>query len=95
MMFIKKRKNVFSDDPKTAVFTCCHVLECGCPILYVKHDADGDWQFLCGGEHKIEDARVVALEEMIGIDSDLSTLPALNPGESAVRDSKDGVWIVL
>ena len=25
------------------------------PILYVSHDEDGYWQFLCGGSHK-EDA---------------------------------------
>lgn len=39
----------FADAPNTAVFTFCHVLEGKKPILYVAHDRDGDWQFLCGG----------------------------------------------
>lgn len=42
----------FSDAPNTACFTCCHVLEENKPILYVSHDEDGYWQFLCGGNHK-------------------------------------------
>ena len=58
----------FSDAPNTACFTCCHVLEENKPILYVSHDEDGYWQFLCGGNHKEEDVRVVSLASIIKID---------------------------
>lgn len=51
----------FADAPNTACFNCRHVLEEHKPILYVSHDEDGYWQFLCGGSHKEEDARVVSL----------------------------------
>ena len=57
---MKNKKFPFSDAPNTACFTCCHVLEENKPILYVSHDEDGYWQFLCGGNHKEEDARVVS-----------------------------------
>ena len=58
----------FSDVPNTACFTCCHVLEENKPILYVSHDEDGYWQFLCGGNHKEEDVRVVSLASILRID---------------------------
>ncbi len=48
----------FADAPNTVCFTCRHVLEENKPILYVSHDKDGYWQFLCGGSHKEEDERV-------------------------------------
>lgn len=63
---MKNKKFPFSDAPNTACFTCCHVLEENKPILYVSHDEDGYWQFLCGGNHKEEDARVVSLIKCIG-----------------------------
>ncbi len=65
----------FSDAPNTACFTCCHVLEENKPILYVSHDEDGYWQFLCGGNHKEEDVRVVSLASILRIDETRTRFP--------------------
>ena len=51
----------FPDPPDTACFTCRHILNEHKPILYISHDEDGSWQFLCGGIHREEDARIVSL----------------------------------
>lgn len=41
---------IFRASPSTRVLTCVRVRD-GASILHVSHDEDGDWQFLCGGEH--------------------------------------------
>jgi hypothetical protein len=40
----------FRQERHLGVFTCKRVAE-GAPILHVSHEEDGDWQFLCGGQH--------------------------------------------
>ena len=72
------RKFPFEDSPDTACITCYHVLEGYKPILYVSHDEDGYWQFLCGENHKEEDARVVSLDY----------------GQYATSESVEGNWTV-
>lgn len=66
--FTKKKQTLsfpFDDQQNTACFVCCHVLE-GQPILYVSHDKDdGMWQFLCGSNHDMEDARIVFYLKLI------------------------------
>lgn len=37
-------------------------------VLYVSHDNDGYWQFLCGWMHKEEDARVVSLASILDLE---------------------------
>ncbi|MFN7132177.1 MAG: hypothetical protein ACK4N5_08845, partial [Myxococcales bacterium] len=39
----------FTEDRHRPVFLCAHVAS-GAPVLYVSHDEDGDWQFLCGAD---------------------------------------------
>ena len=59
----------FTDAPDTAVITCCHVTDDGAPVLYVSHDEDdGMWQFLCGGEHSEDEARIVSLRYIYELD---------------------------
>lgn len=91
---MKKRKFPFSDAPDTACFTCCHILTDHKPILYVSHDEDGYWQFLCGGDHKTEDARVVSLASILSIDGAMGDLAKLGHGEYAEAESDTGGWIV-
>src|SRR5947209_249261 len=38
----------FQEGSNRAVFTTKSVIHDGLPILFVSHDSDGDWQFLCG-----------------------------------------------
>ena len=91
--FFKKYK--FKESKHQAVFTCVHITEEGKPILHVKHDDDGDWQFLCGGSHLAEDARIIALQEMINIDPSVNKVSNLRCGQTAVRESEESEWKLL
>lgn len=59
--------------------------------MRVVHDFDGDWQFLTG-DQILEDARVVALEELILKDETLNEVFNLEYGESADREIIGGLW---
>ena len=88
--FFKKYK--FKESKHQAVFTCVHIIEEGKPILHVKHDDDGDWQFLCGGSHLTEDARIIALQEIVNIDPSVNKVSNLRCGQTAVRESEESEW---
>ncbi len=83
----------FSDSPDTTCFTCCHVLDEHKPILYVSHDEDGYWQFLCGGVHKEDDARIVSLAHILNIDDSITDLTDLDYGEYAEAEDSESDWI--
>lgn len=91
---IKKQDFPFNDAPNTPCFTCCHILDDHKPILYVSHDEDGSWQFLCGQTHTEEEARIVSLKEITAIDKTVGNLAILNCGESVEKDSNAGKWIL-
>ena len=85
----------FSEPENTAVITCCHIIESGADILYVSHDTeDGMWQFLCGGAHMQEQARVVSLNEIFTLDNTVSELTNMPLGYIAERKSKHSKWKV-
>lgn len=84
----------FKDDPNTAAFTCRHVLEEKQPILYVSHDPDGYWQFLCGRTHQESDARIVSLESVLKTDSSLKAIATLDYHQTAERESENDEWEV-
>jgi hypothetical protein len=75
----------------TAVFTTRPVLE-GHPILYVFHDIDGDWQFMCGTTTAEEDARLVCLGCMVSREPELAQLADLPLGWNAYRYEPGGPW---
>ena len=75
----------------TAVFCCRHVFA-DAPILYVTHNHDGDWQFLCGATHEGEKPRVVCLGCMVERDSSLWTLADMPAGWGADRENQSDVW---
>jgi hypothetical protein len=77
---MKNKVFPFEDAPNTACFTCSHVLEEGKPILYVSHDEDGYWQFLCGRHHKEDEARIVSLASILNIDENMRDLGDLDYG---------------
>ena len=89
---MKHRDFPFADAPNTACFTCCHVLEENKPILYVSHDEDGYWQFLCGGAHQEEDARIVSLATILEIDPTMGDLAELDYGEYVEAESETSDW---
>ncbi|MBE6982110.1 MAG: hypothetical protein E7437_07320 [Ruminococcaceae bacterium] len=83
----------FSEPENTAVITCCHIIDNGADILYVSHDAeDGMWQFLCGGTHTQEQARVVSLREIFTLDNTVSELANMPCGYIAERTNKSSKW---
>ena len=92
MMWPFGRRFPFREAPNTAVIACCHVLD-GAPILRVTHDGeDGMWQFLCGGEHEADEARVIALQEAYTLDDSIGQLAKMPCGCAAVRIGKAARW---
>ncbi len=88
------KKFPFEDSPNTACFTCCHVLNENKPILYVSHDEDGYWQFLCGGQHTESDARIVSLADILEIDTSIADLAQLDYGKYAEAVDAMSDWVV-
>ena len=82
----------FREAKNLGIFTTRQWLELKNPILEVVHDHDGDWQFLTGNETE-EDARIVALEQMILRDNTLNDVFDLDYGEQAKRKSVGEEWI--
>ncbi len=96
MNFRRFNKNFpFGDMPNTMCFTCCHVLDNNKPILYVSHDEDGCWQFLCGQMHSQEDARIISLSEIISFDKNILKLGDLQCGEYACFEENKRKWRVF
>ena len=86
----------FNDLPNTAAITCSHIIENNADILYVSHDADdGMWQFLCGGTHTMEQARVVSLNEIFMLDNSISEIANLPCGYIAQRTNKNEKWEIV
>lgn len=83
----------FREPKNTAVFTTKQVVEDDLSVLYVSHDSDGDWQFLCGTTNDPDDARVVGLGEIVAAFPSLQDLADLPMGWSAERDSDTDDWI--
>ena len=87
----------FTDPPNTAVFICRHVSQ-GAPVLFVSHDKDGDWQFLCGVEHggpQVERPLLVCLSEALELDRSLHELGSLCTNHHAQRASAAEAWAIV
>ena len=85
-----------SMNSKGHAISCTHVVDEGKPILFVTHDGDGDWQFLCGGEHEdSESGRVVCIGCMTERHPELQELAALGCGEYAERSGPDAEWSIV
>jgi hypothetical protein len=82
----------FQDPDNTAAFCCEHVFSQERPILYVTHDHDGDWQFLCGQSHSDGKPRVVCLGCMVERDPTIWTLADMPAGWGADRDRPGANW---
>ena len=76
------------------VFLCAKVV-LRAPILHVSHDLNGDWQFLCGGEHGDGGEgmpRLAHLEQVLAQDPSIWALADLAQGFVADRDAVDAEW---
>ncbi len=83
----------FSDSKNKAVFTCSHVTDEKSPILYVSHDSDGDWQFLCGqNDHTEENAKIISLKDAVELDITLNDLFEMPISVGAERKGIGEKW---
>ncbi len=65
----------------------------GCDIAYVYHDEDDHgWQFHYNGEKNVADCMVVALEEIVVLDSSVLEVADIPPGWMASREEKGAPW---
>lgn len=84
----------FIDPDIGAVFACSHVLDEKQPILFVRRDADGDWQFLCSNKHhRQDDLRLVTIFDIL-VDPSAADAIALEPGQTAMRNSTSEEWTI-
>lgn len=86
----------FREERHLEVFICKRVAE-GAPILHVSHEAGGDWQFLCGGQHEDDGedgALVVCLEHMVVGDPSLNELAGMCRGSYAERATQGESWVI-
>lgn len=93
MKFI--RKWLFNESKNVAVFTTVSIVNRILPIRKVTHDEDdGAWQFLDGiSTNSYSNAVVLALHEVVEIDSSIIDLADLPLGWSAIRTNKNAPWI--
>jgi hypothetical protein len=83
----------FDQNPETTAITTVGVIEGGLPILVVQHYIDDhSWAFLCGTTDDTQDARVVAMHEVVGLDASLASVSDLEPGWVARRTAVGEPW---
>ena len=74
------------------VYVCPHVFEDTRPILYACR-ADGDWQFLCGGDDHEENPHLVGVGHLTERDPTLNELADLKPEWEAEREEVGAKWV--
>jgi hypothetical protein len=82
----------FDQGPSVAAITVRAILD-GDPILHVTHDEDDHgWQFLDGRSVDADDARVVAMSEVVALDKSVREVADLPPGWVAWREGPGQPW---
>jgi hypothetical protein len=84
---------LFSVPENTLVFLCEEVFSGESPILRVVHGHDGDWQFLCGGDHSNSMPRVVCFGCAAQRDHSVLALADLAQGWAAERARPSDGWV--
>lgn len=87
----------FREDRHTGVYICSRVAA-GMPVLHVSHDGDGDWQFLCGGDHEDggdDGPMFVCLEHVVARDPSINELAAMCTRSRAQRSGLDDEWTIV
>jgi hypothetical protein len=85
----------FNADRHTGVFTCRHVWTDGRPIVFVSHDEDGDWQFLCGDDHSgdtTNDCLLVCRGHIASRDPSVNELATMCTAHVATREGLGAAW---
>ena len=85
--------NKFGSD-HLAAFICQHVYENSKPVLLVSHDENGDWQFVCGRDHDVnEKPRLVGIVHLLERDPSLNEIADLPINWAAERNAVGGEWL--
>jgi len=87
----------FAEERHTGVFACRHVWMDAKPIVFVSHDEDGDWQFLCGNDHGEVAANgylLVCLEHIVSRDPSVNELATMCTAHVARRESACAPWSI-
>lgn len=88
-----EKKWRFAESENVAVITLRQILSEGEPILHVTHDSDdGGWQFLGWNDPQEEDAKLVALSEIVQLDPSVQELADLPLGWHAWRRTTKEPW---
>lgn len=76
------------------VFACRHVLDGEQPVLLVSRQ-DGDWCFLCGGQHEQSstDFKAIGVSHILERDPSLRELLDLETGWEAERNDDTSPWV--
>lgn len=82
----------FYEPKNLGIFTTKQVMEENLPILYVAHEDNGDWQFLCGTTNDNADLMLVCIEDIVKKDPTLNILFDLSYGMCAERGSIKDKW---
>lgn len=96
MSHLRAERFAFTLPRETAIVTCQRVVD-GAPVQLVARDTEGDWQFLCGGDHGDDDAGgdsalLHCLECTVARDPSLNEVADLCPGEIATRETVGAAW---
>lgn len=84
---------LFNLPKNTLAFSCTHVYKDGRDILFISHDEDGDWQFMCGdNNHEPDNGVLLCLEHITEIDASVNEVADLPFGFAAERESKNKDW---
>ena len=82
----------FEEPTNGLAYTTRRVIKDEYPILFVSHDNDGDWQFLCGTTNDSADGCIICLGCIYQRDKSLSLLADLPIGWQACRDTINHDW---
>jgi len=89
----KKAEFRFKEPESKACFTCDHILKGERPILFVSHDANGDWQFMCGqNDHTDKNAKLISLVQATELDPTVNDLYEMPMDFGADRKSVKDKW---
>lgn len=82
----------FREAKNAAVVTTTNVTNESHPILYVSHDEDGTWQFLCGPTNDPGECLLVGLSEVFENHPSIDDLADLPTGWCAEREDVSSPW---
>lgn len=82
----------FKEPKDSLCISCIHIVDEKAPILFVSHEDDGEWQFLCGSRHHESEVHVLSLSEIVDIDPTVNELCEMQRGVYARRDFIGDRW---